>query len=119
MIIAGAAKLFLKGDAQTLVLILAPAIGGAITYFGKQLSFLVTDPIENMKRRRERQRDNLESKDLYEESRRTLVRMRDKKGITKSDRRGWEKKIHDLDEMYSASVTERFRARLSKSDRES
>lgn len=105
MLIAGLAKVLFGGDLETFMLIAAPALAGAITYWWSRTSRFVSVGIADYLDRTERVR-------FYHQSRRTLCAMRDRPGISARRKKELDQEIEALDRVFSDTTVRVFRKRM-------
>ena len=107
MFVAGLAKAFLSGESETFLVVAAPAIGAAVTYFGRAANAFILDP-----------RDDARRSFAYWRARRTLKNMQNRQGISATRRKEIGRDIDDLDRMFASHVKNRMSAQIGDSDRD-
>jgi hypothetical protein len=107
MLLAGLAKVFFSGDLETFMLIAAPAVAGAITYWWTRISDYVSVGVADYLEQRERVR-------FYRQSRETLRQMRAGADTSARRRKELDAEIEKLDRIFSDSVGVVFRSRMRR-----
>jgi hypothetical protein len=107
MLLAGLAKILFSGELETFMLIAAPAVAGAITYWWTRISDYVSVGVADYLEQRERVR-------FYRQSRETLRQMRASGDISARRRRELDAEIEKLDRVFSDSIGVVFRSRIRR-----
>ena len=107
MLLAGLAKILFSGELETLMLIAAPAVAGAITYWWTRISHYVSVSVADYLEQRERVR-------FYLHARRTLSQMRSGADTSARRRKELDVEIEQLDRVFSDAIGIAFRSRMRR-----
>ena len=103
------ARYLFDGETEVFFVNTAPVLAAVVSYFGKNLGFLLTDPLDSYQRRRKIKEGVKDKQVLLKVSCDALIAQRDAGGVSRARKAELNANIAEMERLFAEDLAERFR----------